>query len=298
MKIVSLLPSATEIVFALGLGDSLVGVSFECDYPPEAQGLPIVSGTALPTDTPMTAAEIDAEVSTRVAAEESIYSLDAERIRAASPDVILAQDLCAVCAVPSGAVEEALDVLGCRAEVVSLDPSSLDDVIACIGRVGGVVDRESEAEALMADLRARVDRVRAAVVGRPRPRAFALEWSDPPFNGGHWVPDMIDAAGGEAVLSTPGARSRRLTWAEIADAAADVVLFMPCGYTLDDAVREAADLVTRPELGDDTQLWALAGDAYFSRPGPRVVDGVEILATILHPEAGITALPDGAVRVR
>ncbi len=178
MKIVSLLPSATEIVFALGLGDSLVGVSFECDFPPEAQGLPIVSGTALPTDTPMTAAEIDAEVSTRVAAAESIYSLDAERIRAASPDVILAQDLCAVCAVPSGAVEEALDVLGCRAEVVSLDPSSLDDVIACIGRVGGVVDRESEAEALMADLRAArrsrpgrrgraaaTARVRAGVVG-------------------------------------------------------------------------------------------------------------------------------------
>ncbi len=109
---------------------------------------------------------------------------------------------------------------------------------------------------------------------------------------------MIDAAGGEAVLSTPGAPSRRLTWAEIADAAADVVLFMPCGYTLDDAVREAADLVSRPELGDDAQLWALAGDAYFSRPGPRVVDGVEILATILHPEAGIAALPDGAVRVR
>ena len=178
MKIVSLLPSATEIVFALGLGDSLVGVSFECDFPPEAQGLPIVSGTALPTDTPMTAAEIDAEVSTRVAAAESIYSLDAERIRAASPDVILAQDLCAVCAVPSGAVEEALDVLGCRAEVVSLDPSSLDDVIACIGQVGGVVDRESEAEALMADLRERrrsrpcrrrratpTARVRAGVVG-------------------------------------------------------------------------------------------------------------------------------------
>lgn len=298
MKIVSLLPSATEIVFALGLGDALVGVSFECDYPLEARRVPVVSGTALPTDVALTAAEIDAEVSTRVAADESIYSLDAERIRAASPDVILAQDLCAVCAVPSGAVEDALDVLGCRAEVVSLDPSSLDEVIGCVGRVGEVVDRESEAVALMADLRARVDRVRAAVAGRLRPRAFALEWSDPPFNGGHWVPDMIDAAGGEAVLSASGERSRRLTWAEIADAAADVALFMPCGYSLDDAVREGANLVARSELGEDTQLWALAGDAYFSRPGPRVVDGVEILATILHPAAGITALSDGAVRLR
>jgi len=298
VKIVSLLPSATEIVFALGLGDALVGVSFECDYPPEAQSLPIVSGTALPIDTPMSAAEIDAEVSTRVAADESIYSLDAERIRAAAPDVILAQDLCAVCAVPSGAVEEALDILGCRAEVVSLDPGSLDDVIGCIGRVGGVVDRQAEAAALMANLRERVERVRAAVSARPRPRALALEWSDPPFNGGHWVPDMIDAAGGESVLSIPGARSRRLTWAEIADAAADVVLFMPCGYSLDDAVREGTELMARPELGSDTQLWALAGDAYFSRPGPRVVDGVEILGTILHPGAGITAPPDGAVRLR
>jgi iron complex transport system substrate-binding protein len=298
VKIVSLLPSATEIVFALGLGDALVGVSFECDYPPEARRLPVVSGTALPIDTPMSAAEIDAEVSTRVAADESIYSLDAELIRTAAPDVILAQDLCAVCAVPSGAVEDALDVLGCRAQVVSLDPSSLDDVIGCIGRVGGVVDREAEAATLMADLRERIERVRAAVAARPRPRAFALEWSDPPFNGGHWVPDMIDAAGGEAVLSTPGARSRRLSWAEIAAAAADVVLFMPCGYTLDDAVREGAALVTRPELEADTQLWALAGDAYFSRPGPRVVEGVEILATILHPGSGVTAPPDGAVRLR
>ena len=298
MKIVSLLPSATEIVFALGLGDSLVGVSFECDHPPEARTKPVVSGTALPTDQPLTAAEIDRAVSSRVAADESIYSLDAARIRAAAPDVILAQDLCAVCAVPSGQVEEALDVLGCRAQVVSLDPSTLDDVIACVGRVGAVAGRDAEAAALMSRLRARVDRVRAQTADLPRVAALALEWSEPPFNAGHWVPDMIEAAGGVAVLTRTGERSRRVDWSEVDAAGAETVLFMPCGYSLEDAVREGEELTSRPELGDATEVWALAGDAYFSRPGPRVVDGVELLASILHPEVGVRGPSDGAVRLR
>jgi iron complex transport system substrate-binding protein len=297
VKIVSLLPSATEIVFALGLGDDLVGVSFECDHPPEARTKPVVSGTALPTESLQTAVDIDTAVSALVEADTSIYTLDADRIRAARPDLILAQDLCAVCAVPSGAVEDALDVLGCDSVVLSLDPASLDDVIACIGRVGDVCDRAEAADALMGALRRRVAAVRAATAEAPRPRAFALEWSDPPFNGGHWVPDMIEAAGGTAVLGVPGERSRRLEWEEIAEAELDVVLFLPCGYSLERSVDEGRALLGRSELGDG-ELWALAGDAYFSRPGPRVVDGVEVLASILHPDLGIAGPPDAAVRLR
>ena len=298
MRIVSLLPSATELVFALGVEDSLVGVSFECDHPPAARTKPVVCGTALPTDQPMSAGDIDRAVTERIRNGESIYSLDTERIRAAAPDVILAQDLCAVCAVPSGAVEEALDVIGCHALVVSLDPSTLDDVIACARQVGAAVGREREAERLMDDLHARLDLVRHAVDGEPAPSALALEWSEPPFNAGHWVPDMITAAGGDAALAASGERSRRVTWDEVAACAADVVLFMPCGYALADATREGRELLERPELSGAAQVWALAGDAYFSRPGPRVVDGVELLASIFHPGGGVTGPADGSARLR
>ncbi len=295
MKIVSLLPSATEIVFALGLGDDLQGVSFECDYPSQARTKAIVSGTALP-DVPMSAAEIDTAVATTVQAGEPIYTLDADLIRAIQPDLILAQDLCAVCAVPSGAVEDALGTLGCRADVLSLDPSSLEEVIGCIGLVGAATGTQARAEVLMAELRERVERVRAVVAGRPTPRVFALEWSDPAFSGGHWVPDMILAAGGVPVLADAGERSRRLEWAEVAAESFDVVAFMPCGYNLDAAVAEGAVLLERPELAGAAQIWAVHADAYFSRPGPRVVDGVEVLASILHPDVAPVAA--GAVRLR
>ncbi|HTX63483.1 MAG TPA: ABC transporter substrate-binding protein, partial [Acidimicrobiales bacterium] len=196
MKIVSLLPSATEIVFALDIGDDLRGVSFECDYPEGARSVPIVSGTALPSDGSLSAQEIDAAVSARIAAGESIYTLDDARIRAIDPDLILAQDLCRVCAVPSGAVTEALDVLGCHAQVVSLDPGRLDEVIDCIGLVGAATGTAARAAALMEELRGRVDAVRRRVRGRTRPQVLVLEWPDPPFNAGHWVPDQVEAAGG------------------------------------------------------------------------------------------------------
>lgn len=298
MKIVSLLPSATEIVFALGCGDQLAGVSFECDYPAAARAVPVVSGTALPATHPatgegLTAGRIDEEVSTRVAAGEPLYTLDEARIRSIGPDVILAQDLCRVCAVPSGAVEEALDVIGCRAEVVSLDPDRLDDVIDCVGVVGRATGTVGVADALMADLRARVAAVRRRVAGRPRPRVFVLEWSDPPFNGGHWVPDMVEAAGGVPVLATPGERSRRLEWDEIAAEDIDVTVFSPCGFDLEGSVAQAATFLDRPESAALGRVVAVDANAYFSRPGPRVVDGVELLADLLHPVAG-GAVPAGA----
>lgn len=298
MKIVSLLPSATEIVFALGLGDSLEGVSFECDFPPQARSKAIVSGTALPTDPPLSPQGIDAAVSATIARGEPIYTLDAARIGAIQPDLILAQDLCRVCAVPSGAVDEALGVLGCRAEVLSLDPAGLDEVIQCIGQVGEVTGTDARAAAVMADLRRRLDAVREAVAGRPRPRTFALEWSDPPFNGGHWVPDMIDAAGGDPVLAVSGEPSRRLGWPEIGEAGPEVVVFMPCGYGLQDAVTEGAGLLNVPELATAARVWATDASALFSRPGPRLVEGVEALAWALHPDAVAEPAPGAIAPLR
>jgi iron complex transport system substrate-binding protein len=283
MKIVSLLPSATEIVFALGLGDQLEGVSFECDFPEAARSVQVVSGTALDVDRPRTAAEIDAEVSTMMAAGESIYSLDDARIRAIDPDVILVQDLCAVCAVPSGQVQDALGVIGCQADVVSLDPAGLDDVIECIVQVGRATGTERAAAELAAGLRQRVTDVRARVAARPRPRVFVLEWADPPFNGGHWVPEMVEAAGGEPVLAAARTPSRRLAWDEIAAEQIDVTIFSPCGFDLAGAVEQSASFIDRPDLPDLGLIVAVDANSYFSRPGPRVVDGVEMLAELLHP---------------
>lgn len=296
MKIVSLLPSATEIVYALGLGDDLRGVSFECDYPEAARSVPIVSGTALPTDGSLGASAIDAAVSARVAAGESIYTLDDVRIRAIDPDLILAQDLCRVCAVPSGAVEDALEVIGCHAAVVSLDPGRLDEVIACVGTVGAATGTGDLAATVMAALRARVAAVRTRVEGRDRPRVLVLEWPDPPFNAGHWVPDQIEAAGGVPVLAAAGARSRRLSWQEIAGADIDVTVFMPCGFDLAGAVAQAATFLSRPEVAGLGRVWAVDANAYFSRPGPRVVDGVELLERMLHGPAG-EAVPGAQVLI-
>jgi iron complex transport system substrate-binding protein len=297
VKIVSLLPSATEIVYALGLGEHLCGVSFECDYPEAAQSIPVVSGTALPTDGSLSAREIDAEVSARIAAGESIYTLDDARIRAIDPDLILAQDLCRVCAVPSGAVTEALDVIGCRAAVVSLDPGRLDEVIDCIGLVGAATGTTARASALMESLRARVDAVRRRVQGRVRPRVLMLEWSDPPFNGGHWVPDMVEAAGGVPVLAIAGARSRRLMWEEIVPEPIDVTVFIPCGFDLDGAVAQASKLLSRPDAAGLGSIFAVDANAFFSRPGPRVVEGVELLEGILHSPSD-RGVPPGARLLR
>jgi iron complex transport system substrate-binding protein len=295
VKIVSLLPSATEIVFALGLGDQLVGVSFECDYPVAARSVPIVSGTALPTDGSLTAAQIDAEVSARVAANESIYTLDDARIREIDPDLILAQDLCRVCAVPSGAVEEALAVIGCQAEVISLDPGRLDEVIDCIGIVGAATGTSQRAEILMAELRGRVEVVRRRVRGRHRPRVLVLEWPDPPFNAGHWVPDMVEVAGGESVLAAGGERSQPITWEQISAQPVDVTVFMPCGFDLDGAVEQATSFLGRPEAAQLGRIYAVDANAYFSRPGPRLVDGVELLGALFHP-SGPGELRESAAR--
>jgi iron complex transport system substrate-binding protein len=282
MRIVSLLPSATEIVYALGLERHLVGVTDECDWPPQARTVRVVSRSALPAAAEP--AEIHRLVSASIGSGQPLYRLDTAAIRDLRPDLVLAQDLCAVCAVPSGQVTQALDVLGCQAEVVSLDPSSLDQVLDGVLQVAKAAGVQQRAHEVVAGLRERLASVRAAVEGLKRPRVFALEWGDPPFNGGHWVPEMLQVAGAEAVLACPGAPSVRVTWAQIEAVAPQVVVFMPCGYGLQAAVEEASrSLLGRPELAGVEAIVVVDASAYCSRPGPRLVDGVEILAAVLHP---------------
>ena len=273
MRIVSLLPSATEIVYALGAGAQLVGVTHECTFPARARtDHRVLTRSLLPVGA--TPAEIDALVSVPGSTE----TLDEEGLAELAPDVILTQDLCAVCAVPAGDVDAALDRLGCTARVVSLDPSTLADVLDGVLRVGDAIGARAEADALVASLRERLDAVRARVAGAARRRVFILEWGDPPFNGGHWIPEMVEIAGGEPVLASPGRDSVRVSWEDVRGAEPDVMLFTPCGYDLDGAVAQAGDL---PDLGR-AELWAVDADDLVVRPGPRLVDGVEAFGAVLH----------------
>lgn len=289
LRIVSLLPSATEIVYALDLGDQLVGVSSDCDHPPEARRHPAVSVSSLAIDDQSSPGTIDDEVRKSMSAAEPIYRLDRDLICELRPDLILAQDLCRVCAVPSGHVTEALEKIGCTADVVSLDPNTLDDVLVGIEQVAAAADVASRGDQLVTGLRERVLAVRCKTRDLEPTATLALEWADPPFTGGHWVPEMVRIAGGREVLGIEGAPSRTCTWAEVAAAGADVIVFMPCGYGLGEAVEQARGLYDVPEFASiraatQGRVWVVDGSSYFSRPGPRLVDGLDILAWILQPE--------------
>jgi iron complex transport system substrate-binding protein len=291
MKVVSLLPSATEIVFALGLGDSLVGVTDECDYPPDAVTKPVVSRSALPQGRPLSAREIDQAVRGKMDAKDPLYVLDTDRLRREQPDVVLTQDLCRVCAVPSGQVQEALDKIGLPdAKVLSLDPNTLEEVIAQIDVVGKLLERADEAATLTASLRQRVARVKEIAARLPTLNVFCLEWSDPPFAAGHWVPEMVEAAAGVNLLSEKGGPSRVVTHREIRDANPEAIVFMPCGYYLEEAEEEAGWVFEHVELREtpavrNGNVFAVDATSYFSRPGPRIVDGLEILAWALHHDS-------------
>jgi iron complex transport system substrate-binding protein len=282
MRVVSLLPSATEILFAVGAGDSVVGVTFECDHPPEARSRRIVSNTTLPEG--LTPAEIDAVVREKLAAGEDLYRLDEGALRDADADLVITQDLCAVCAVDLDEVGDALDYLGCRAEVLTLDPMSLDAVLRSIEDVGRAVGRADAAGELVDALRARLSRVRAAVATSARPRVAMLEWVDPPFSAGHWVPDLVAAAGAESVIGGRGEPSVRISWDDVGAARPDLVVVAPCGFRLDGALDQARRLLELGLVPSGIPLWAVDADAAFVRPGPRLVDGVEALAGIAHPE--------------
>jgi iron complex transport system substrate-binding protein len=300
MKIASLLPSATEIVFALGVDDDLIGVTDGCDHPPAAVTKPIVSRTTLAQGHLQTPSEIDDAVRAKVGEGASLYQLDTDLLRREQPDLILTQDLCRVCAVPSGDVRQALDAIGVEdATVVSVDPQTLDDVIASIGTVAKAVDRVEKGDELMAALRQRVTTVKETARRLPSVSVFGLEWSDPPFAAGHWVPGMISAVGGTPVLAEDGLPSRETSWHEVRDAMPEVIVFMPCGYYIEEAEEEADTFLSHPEFGDtpaarNGNVYAVDATSYFSRPGPRLVDGLEILAWAAHPDAYPTP-PEGTI---
>jgi iron complex transport system substrate-binding protein len=290
VRLVSLLPSATEIVYALGLGDDLVGVTFECDEPPQARTdkTVVVGGRDTRGLSP---GEIDRYVRDQLAAGGDLYTLHAGALAALQPDLILTQDLCRVCALPSGHVDDALEHLGCRADVLSLDPHTLDEVLSSIQIVGERADVPARAASLIAGLQARLDRIAAAVAGLPRPRVAVIEWTDPPFCAGHWIPDLVDIAGGEPVAARPGLPSVPMTWADISAAKPDLLLVAPCGYHLAGAAEQAQQVAAAmPGL----PVWAIDADGIVVRPGPRLADGVEAIASILHPEA-VPDVPAGRV---
>ncbi len=291
MRLVSLLPSATEIVYALGLGDQLVGVTFECDEPAAARAEKTVVVGGLDTRG-MTPREIDDYVHGQLAAEGNLYTLHERALAGLRPDLILTQDLCAVCALPSGQVEAALDYLDCQARVLTLDPRTLDEVLDSILTVGQVTGVPGRADRLVAGLRARLAAVTARVTSQPRPKVAVIEWVDPPFTAGHWVPDLVTAAGGTPVAGRPGEPSVVARWPEIAAAAPDLVVVAPCGYHLDDAAEQARIAVQElPGL----PVWAIDADGIIVRPGPRLVAGVEALAAMLHPATASPA-PPGAIQ--
>lgn len=279
MRIVSLLPSTTEILFALGVGEDVVGVTFECDHPAEARSRRVVSGTTMPEG--LDPAGIDTWVAAATAAGEDLYTLDAGALADLDPDLVLTQDLCAVCAVDVDTVDEALAHLGCRAQVVSFDPHTLAEIAESIRAIGRAVGREQRAVELAAPVEA-LGRGRAdSAVSGPRPRVAVLEWTDPPYAPGHWIPEMVEAAGAECVLGTAGARSVRTTWDEVAAARPDLVVVAPCGFDREGAREQERALLEAGVLPPGVPTYAVDANGHWARPGPRVVEGVADLRTAL-----------------
>lgn len=288
MRIASLLASATEMVCALGLLDHLVAISHECDYPPEALSRPRVSRPHF-DPAGMTSGAIDAAVRRAMAHHGTVYRLDEERLRATRPEVILAQAVCEVCAVPTALAEQAACALGNGARVVSLDAHTVADIFEAIRVVATVAGVPERAERLVSSLEERLDRARLAGDGAKRPAVLAIEWLDPPFVPGHWVPEMIEVAGGRCLAGTAGGPSRQVSWDELAALDPDVLVVMPCGYGLERSREEAevhAGQLRRvaPRAVRDGRAFVVDGSSYFNRSGPRVVDGVEILAALLQAD--------------
>jgi iron complex transport system substrate-binding protein len=282
MRIVSLVPSATETLFALGLGPDVIAVTHECDYPPAARELPKVTSDVLPAG--LSAGQIDAAVKERTLAGESIYELDADLLHDLRPDLIVTQELCSVCAVSSDDVRAVAEEIDPQPRVISLDPHTIGEVLGDVRTLAQATDRKDAAVDLIRDASARIDRVRLAVRGARRPRVAALEWLDPPFAAGHWTPQLIDYAGGQDVLGFAGEKSEERTWQEVAASQPDIVIVMPCGFDAEIAHREAE--MHRDELAavGAGEVVAVDAAAYFSRPGPRIIDGLELLAHVIHPE--------------
>ncbi|HXV82369.1 MAG TPA: cobalamin-binding protein [Candidatus Binatia bacterium] len=289
MRICSLLPGASEIAFALGLGDDVVGVTHECDYPAEAREKLVIVRSLIDSHR-MTSLEIDRWVSERIRSNQSLYAIDEERLREAAPDVILTQGLCDVCAVDYSEVVNVSETLAKKPTIVSLTPNCLTDVLKDIARVGEATGQGHRAERLVRELEQRISAVRERVTGlSARPRVACLEWFDPIYAAGHWVPEMVELAGGQDVLGRKSEPSAKIYWNKVLEVAPDVIVLMPCGFDVSQTLR-GAPVLKHLEGWHDLpavkagNVFAVNGHALFSRPGPRLVDGLELLAHIIHPE--------------
>ena len=289
-RIVSLLPSATEMICALGLADRLFGITHECDFPPGLAGKTVVVRSVLPIER-MSPAEIDRAVSERLQSGQSLYEIREDMVRAIRPDLVVTQDLCDVCA-PSGLdLRQMIEALPERPEVLSLTPRSLDEIFENIRSLGQATGRLREAEALIAERRDRLAKLAARTAAlATRPRVFCMEWLDPVYGCGHWVPEMVNLAGGRDALGRKHTDSIRIAWKDVCAFDPEVLIVMPCGYGLAKAAEQAQRLENYPGWRDlaavrTNRVYAVDANAYFARPGPRVVDGVELLAHLIHPEA-------------
>jgi iron complex transport system substrate-binding protein len=294
MRICSLLPGATEIAYALGLGDQIVGVTHECDFPAEAQYKPILVKGAIDAKR-MSGAEIDRKVSELLRAGKGLYTLDEDAFIEAAPDVILTQGLCDVCALDHTEVEKAAAKLARVPQILSLNPHSFNDILDDIQRVGAITQRDERADALVLELRRRIEEVGYQEIAY-RPRVVCLEWFEPLYTAGHWVPEMVALAGGRDILGRAGAPSAPIEWQQVIDADPEVILLMPCGFDTRRTVKEATPLRALPGWQDlpavkSANVYAMNGNAYFSRPGPRLVNGLEILARIIHPNSATWSSP-------
>src|SRR6185437_1745993 len=290
LRIVSLLPAATEMAFALGLADELVGVSHECDFPPAARLRPVVVQPAISLER-LSQREIDAAVSQRLASGQSLYEIDEERLRRLQPDLVLTQDLCQVCAPSGNELAAALTALTPQPRILAMTPHTLEDVFDNLRQLGAATGRTAEAAELLARLRERLLIIRARLATNlpPPVRVLFLEWADPPYCGGHWVPEMIELAGGTDALARAGRDSVRLSWEEVQRWDPELLLLSPCGYRLEQALAQLPLLTAMPGWSKlaavrHGQVFCVDAAAYFARPGPRVVDGAELLAHIIHPE--------------
>ena len=274
------------MVHFAGAAETLVGVTHECDYPPGVEKLPKLTSSRI--DPTLSGAEIDAEVNRLVTDDESIYALDADLLESLAPDLVITQGLCDVCAVSTGLVEEAISGLRSEPDLLVLNPTSLQDVLEDSVRIGEALGRGGEAAGNVAALRERLDEVQRTVAGLPRPGVGCIEWLDPPFSAGHWVPEMVRIAGGRELFAGPGERSVRLDWDTVFEAVPEVLVLMPCGFDAGRASEEAKELPNLPGWSEvpavkNNRVWTVDANSYFSRPAPRLVEGVEILARILHP---------------
>jgi iron complex transport system substrate-binding protein len=291
MRIVSLVPHATELLFALGLGDQVIAVTHECDYPLTASRLPRVTRDVLPGG--LSAAEIDAAVRERTQNGQAIYELDEQALRELEPQLIVTQALCPVCAVSYEDVAKLACTLPSKPRVIALDPKTLGETLGDVRTLAQATGRRERAIELTGEITGRIDRVKLAVRAAPRPRVAAIEWLDPVYVAGHWTPQMIDLAGGEDILGLPGEHSHLISWEELALGKPEVVVVMPCGYDAARAHEEGLAHTGELAMLGARRVVAVNASAYFSRPGPRLIDGLELLAHIFHPEL-VKDAPGGA----